>query len=404
MSYEADVRPIAIELLNELFAKQIYFIPKATYSLPVDIYTEAIMVYVVNAYKNGKLNFRLPNECFILLLIRYPYFINILQCGKTFSKYEQFRKELLVTLDSMFPMKTNEAVINVQRILSTNIVDTYDIDKCSVIHFFHYFIGFTFIPGKTTILKDQLPVGDGITYFIIHLSYNLSNTNAIVLYKDMPKVTDRILNADNMHKYKCVDTSAKVYQRNEPFECVNTSFTVVNKYGSKVYILLCYDDAEQLADCHFTIASFGESGYVDERFIHDMVRGSLPKSIELVDINNTINTTYLKTFSEPPETKSTLRDDYNAMMRIAVGAYEATINEGINDLRIFDAITNKMLIDDKLYTIIDKMEAPYFRIYMKGAMPILSEYLGTEQLKELIGKYAFRYIHDNISNTSKFHD
>lgn len=404
MMYETDVKPTAMELLNELFEKKIYFIPKTTYSLPVDVYTEAIMLYIVNKYRSGKLKYIMPNECYILLLIRYPYFINILQCGKTYKQYEKFRQSLLKTLDSMFPMKTNEAVVNVQNILSTNIADTYDLSKCSVIHYFHYFIGFKFLPGKVTVSKDKLPMDDDVNFFIIHLSYNLPDTKAIVLYKDMPRVTDRILNLNNFPKYKCVDTSVKVCVRDTPFECVNKSFSIVDTYSDKIYILLCYDDAEELSECHFTIALFEDQGYVNEQFINDMVCGSLPKSIENDDIENTIKTTYLKTFSEDPDSKSTLVEDFNLMMRITIQAYDSVIESGINDLRLFDAVTEKMIADDRILKIIDEIEKPFFKVYMKGAMPLLSEYLGTNQLKEILGKHAFKYIHENISNTSKFHD
>lgn len=402
LNYMSTLFPLVKELLAEFESKGLKFMARSTFTLPVDIYIEAITYKFVTSYASGN-QLTLPNECVILMLIRYPYFINILQCGRTYRQYLKYRKSLLDTFETMYPMKTNEMVNHVHELLSTNIEDVYDIRKCTMVAYLHYLVGFRFEKGSVAITADQLPKGDDISYLIVNLTYNLEDLNSIIIYKDNPKIKDKILNVDNIPKYKCIERPANVTKAREPFVSVDTSLHTIEEYKPKVYVILCYNDYPELQKCHFTIAYYGDNGYVDGTFVNNMLQGSLPRSLTDEDVWNCINTTFLKTFSDDPESIDTLHDELRRLSDIVTKAYDDVKRENKSGVYMFEGFIKNVLADERLANILDTEEMPYFKIYLTNCMVIYANNSEDVNIKDMLTTYVLSYIHEDAYDNLTFH-
>lgn len=392
-TFDKCVRPFVKDLLSELKT----FPTRTIVSSPIDIYTEAITCFIIDEYIRQVTPTKLPNECYLLMLMRYPYFINILQCQRTFKEYISFRKSLLETLNLSFPTKITPQVINVSELLSTDIESVYDIRKCSVIHYFHYFVGFRFDKQFVAITKDKLPAERGvISYLVINLSYNLQNTNAIVLYHDNQRIRDKFIDETNIPKYKCIEKPKRICKSDLPFIVINSEFEQIDKCQERTYILLCYNDSQDLSQCHYTIALFGNDGYVTEQFVNDFIKGKIPMSITADEINNQLNTTFLKSFSEDPEPMSSLMHEYESLKKITAESFDNVHSENIADIQLFDMLIKEILADERLKNVLDNEELPFFKLYLAGMMNIYSEYLNSSSLKHIVCEYVCNYIYENL--------
>lgn len=390
-NFNTCIRPLVNALLSELTS----FPPRTIIHSPIDIYTETITCYIIDNYYKNNIPTSLPHECYILMLLRYPFFINILQCQRTFKEYITFRESLLDTLDTMFPNKYSSSVKNLEQILSTKIEDVYDIRTCSIIHYFHYFINFRFDKDLVAINASKLPSGNDICYFIIHLSYNISNTNALILYHENPRIRDKFINIDNISKYKCIEKPSHIYKSQTPFITTDCNFDQHEGYKPKVYILLCYDDAKELKDCHYTIALYGKDGYVNEEFITDFIEGKLPFSLTKTEIENQINMIFLKSFADDHEPQSLLMKECEAIRHIAAEAFDKVHENGMNDITLFDTFIKHIMNDKRLLNILDEIELPFFKIYLYGMMNIYSDNLSSSSLKTIVCDYVNDYIYNN---------
>lgn len=403
LNYTSVILPLVKELLAEFDAKELTLIAKSTFTLPVDIYTEAITYKFVTAYSEGISLAKFPNECIILMLIRYPYFINILQCNRTFKQYINYRKSLLETFEIMYPMKTNEMVNHVYELLTTDIESVYDIRKCSMIEYLHYLMGFRFEKGSVAITADLLPKGSDVSYLIVNLTYNIDNLNSIIIYKDNPKIKDKILNVNNIPKYKCIEKPANISKATVPFISVNEFMHPIDEYKPRVYILLCYNDDKDLEKCHYTIAYYGTDGYVDGRFINNMLQGSIPRSLTDEDVWIYINTTFLKTFSDDPESIDTLHTELRRFADIVTKAFDDVKRENKTGVYFFEGFITNVLADERLTSILHPDELPYFRIYLTNCMVIFANNSEDVNIKDLLVTYVLAYIHETAYDSLLFH-
>lgn len=411
ISYDTVILPLIKDLLSEFETKHIPLPPRSTFSLPVDIYTEAITHLIIDNYKNNIINDTLPNECYILMLIRYPYFINILQCNRTFANYKQFRSSLLSTLNKMYPVISNQLVLQVQKMLSTNLDETYDIRKCSMIHYLHYFIDFRFDVNSIAITSDQLPKDQSYSYFIVNLTYNLPSNNAIVLYHNNPKIKSLILNPANMDKYRCIVNPPNVVKASLPYYSTDCNFKQIEYYTQNIYVLLCYNDDEDLSKCHYTIAYHGEKGTVNPKIINELLQGSITKSITDSDIENYINITFLKTFSDEPSPISEIKQEMHDISLISYRAFDSVMEQLNNEtkLQMFEMITNEIISDPMLMDILDQTELPFFKIYLNNMLVEYGKYTNDpnyppSKMKQMVMTYVCNYIHDSVFDESVFHD
>lgn len=324
------------------------------------------------------------------MLIRYPYFINILQCNKSYIEYIKFRKTLNEAYEEMFKgSKYSTDIENVKNILNIDI-SSYDIRKCSAIHYFHYMVCFHFDKQFIGITYDDLPKDDSITFFIINAAYNVYDTESIIIYKSIDKAKTQLLDINNMHKYKYLIKPKQVFKPSKPFVMVNNKFAPITKLSKKVYILICYNNDEQLDKCHFTIALYDKNGFVDDVFIDKFIQGNIPKSIDNDNISDYLRMMFIKTFPDNNENISELHKEISLMAKIAGDGIKAAMDDKT-------PISSKILNDKRLMTILTKAELPFFKLYLREV-----DKLDKHRTNDII-EMVCDYIHENAYSNKNFH-
>ena len=372
------VFPLAIDLYKEL-EKAKKYPKKLVIDERIDIYSEAIALKVIHNYNANLKENTLPLHCYVILLIKHPYLISLLQCNRTRSEWIEFRKQLLTECISMFGENhPSIEVNNFKEFMSSPITDK--VDKMSSIHMFHYFVGFNFKQGSVGIDADELPKDDSVSFFVVNLSYNLKNKDSLIIYKSVIKVREKLLNIktiDNFSPYiKSPITPSKV-----PFIKLDKDLKPISTLTDKVYILLCYNDAPTYENCHYTIAHHGENGYVDKKFINSFIAGSMPKILDDADITLYMETMFFKKINDEPEPIKSLKEDYIMFLNVIRDAFNKSTQETIVD---------NIMSDPNINLVFDKTEIPFLKVYLSKLKSLEVYDLGN------VVSYALAYIYPDL--------
>ena len=197
-TYENTIIPEANKILSELNKIEISSWPrKIKLSKNIDIYIESIAIHMLYSYaKNIKFNY--PLHCIVDVLIKHPFFINILQCGKNLNEWKEFTENLNNEILLMFGDTNSSSEINRLKLL----LNQKHINNESSLHKFHYLTGFWFEPETVGIigteliskLKNSSIIDENTIFICINVSFNILNDKSIVIYKNIPKLKEKLLN------------------------------------------------------------------------------------------------------------------------------------------------------------------------------------------------------------------
>lgn len=212
-----------------------------------------------------------------------------------------------------------------------------------------------------------------------------------------------------MPKYKCIEKPQHITKSTVPFVATNLEFKNSDYYADSVYVLLCYNDDPDPMKCHYTVALYGNEGFITPEFANKWLQGWIPQSITSDDIKNCVDITFLKSFSEEPERKSSIMDEVLVLRDITAKAFNDAMLERSMETKYptvadLEKVNLRILNDARLKSILDIEEIPFFRLYIGNVINVCAETLGEPNLKDIVVDYVSKYIHDNIYNQNTFHD
>lgn len=412
-TYESIVIPEANKILAELNKLPSTSWPKKlTISKSIDIYVEALAIHLLYTYSKH-IKFNYPLHCVVNVLIKRPFLINIVQCGKNLNEWKEYSKELLNEISMMYGDTSSSKKINDLR----SMLSQKYIESPSSIHSFHYLTGFSYESGTTGIIGEELlnKLSESITkdtiFISINVSYNLQNVRSIIVYQEIPKFREKLLNIDTIAKFNPFYQPKHIHRAETEYDLFDSKFNKIDKLpsiqappqrtesvkpmiqnssqpsesnenqtsenvneknkieieienqnksiknlvnvssGFKAFVILCYNDSETPLQCHYSLANFGSFKYLSYKEAKDFIDHKILTSVDSEIFDNYLKEEYYNEISSEKKDPNDLKKDYTALMQ--------RVREAFNN-------STKFTFADKLDVsgIIDPHEVPFFKIYL----------------------------------------
>ena len=376
-SYEKTVFPLLKPIIQLLVNEKVF--PKiVNINQGIDVYVDSLMLILNGEYNNhlpkNVFNYRLaydsvlPIYCIVYVLIKHPYFINIISSNLTREEWVKYKQELLEELMINYGETSGDPrIIRLRNILE---IDTFKDTNFSALHQFRYLIGFSFKEEFTGITYDQLPMDKSL--LIINLSYNNNKPESLVVYKNIQ--TNRrvlLLNDRNMYRYKPFILPETTIKTDEPYK-------LITKESSDTMVVLCYNNDTEMTKCFYSIAYFDgtQDGTIPNTFVERFINGASPFILQSEDIDNYVKDNTFKHFNEKTKDPNILLRENNIYAQIASESYD----EDHNDVsKTIQNILNHELLD----SLMNKSELEIFKTYVYG-LKILSTFNKTTVIEHIV--------------------
>lgn len=365
VTYENTIIPEANKILTELNKLDSSSWPrKLNIEKGIDIYTEAIAVHMLYTYtKNIKFNY--PFHCVIYVLIKHPYFINMIQMGKNYDEWKEYSEQLINEISLLYGDSNSSNNINeLKKLLYNDSKLNYN--DTSAIHKFHYLIGFHFesetvgITGEEllTKLNDKHLIDKDTIFISINVAFNILNNKSIVIYKNIPKFREKLLNISTIDLFNPFIQPEHIYAPSKEYAILSNELKELNelpKNFSKSYVILCYNDSDNTHKCHYSLAMFSETVYLSIGNTKSFIEYKIIKSLDskLFDLN--LKEDFYNIIGSEKKNMNDLKKDYVKIMQIAREAFNKSNQQSF--IKKFIDMLNT-------FKLIDEHELPYFKIYL----------------------------------------
>lgn len=365
VTYENTIIPVANKILTELNKLDSSSWPrKLNIEKGIDIYTEAITIHMLYTYtKNIKFNY--PLHCVIYVLIKHPYFINMIQMDKKYDEWKEYSEQLINEISLLYGDSNSSSNINeLKKLLAVDSKLNYN--NTSSIHKFHYLIGFHFesetvgITGEELLTKlNNKHLIDKDTIFIsINVAHNILNNKSIVIYKNIPKFREKLLNISTIDLFNPFIQPEHIYTPSKEYTILSNELKELNelpKNFSKSYVILCYNDSDKIHKCHYSLAMFSETIHLSTENTKAFIEYKIISSLDskLFDLN--LKEDFYNIIGSEKKNMNDLKKDYVKIMQIAREAFNKSNQQSF--IKKFIDMLNT-------FKLIHEHELPYFKIYL----------------------------------------
>lgn len=329
---------------------------KETTDVHIDAYVEALSLYMLYNYIHD-INIEYPLFAVVLVLVKHTFFIHIFQYKKNVEEWNAYRKLLFTEFEIIKKSIPNiRGITNLQSLIKEDIEIP---DHPTSIYLYNQLFGFAYTEENISInsveLLTTLQPNSDSGFMLIHLSYNIKVLQSIILCKPIHKNPSRILNINNIQNKKPFQHPESIFVSNAPYTLCDTEFAVLSSTVEKTnwYILLCYDDADTLNKCHYTLID----KMMSNTEINNVVNCRIINKIDYRIFNTVLHDDYVSNISFKTDPSEVIAKNTNNMLTI--------IKRVFNNARDQQDFVNKLLLErNDLLTIIDESEFPYFKIFM----------------------------------------
>ena len=387
-TYENTIIPEANKILSELNKIEISSWPrKIKLSKNIDIYIESIAIHMLYSYaKNIKFNY--PLHCIVDVLIKHPFFINILQCGKNLNEWKEFTENLNNEILLMFGDTNSSSEINRLKLL----LNQKHINNESSLHKFHYLTGFWFEPETVGIigteliskLKNSSIIDENTIFICINVSFNILNDKSIVIYKNIPKLKEKLLNIKTIDLFNPFIQPKHIYKSKKDYNILNNNLEEINTLPSnysKSFVLLCYNDSEKINQCHFSLANYGDGKYLSKEDTQNFIEYRVLKTVDVKLLDFYLKEEFYNKICSEKKDIVELKKDYIKLMQLIKDSFNSSDkNKFIT--KFIESLTSTNLIPAQ--------ELPYFKLYLSKIKTIDPFCFNS------VSDYILSYIYPNL--------
>lgn len=374
-TYQSIILPAAKNVLNILKSEPIDKWPRHNkISNSVDIYIEALSIYVIYNYTKN-IDVTYSPHIMMLVLLKHPYFINVFSIGKNKEEWDNCASDIIneyilsfgknINMDTKYKLK---GLLSKSSIFG-NSIKSEDNIKRSGLSRFNYMIGFYYLENEQGILKKDIidsisPIFKSkniinYAYIIVNISFNVDNTDSIIIYKECPRFLERILIEDRVGQSNVFIHPKMIHKAREPFTLLDSNFKPIKHINDMEYgvVLLSYNDSDNVDTCHYMIARYGDDGYLNKKEMNDFLAYRVMRFLDskLLELE-LIETFYINRNQE--------REDITELKRQYIQFISYT-------KRVFEESTKETFIDKFIENIasvpiIRESEIRYLKIYLHG--------------------------------------
>lgn len=388
ITYENIVIPsitLILDLLTKTPPSEWYV--KHNIDLPIDIYAEALSVYMIQNKIQG-----LRIEIIAYVLINHPFMLNLIQEYHNNQTWNEYRQKLISIIDQEF----SNYEMSKKIIKTLEINSTVDIANTSSFHLFHYLSGFTFTSDSIAKpLKELIPVlsslmNESSIIISINAAYNVVQNESIICYHEIPKSKYKILSNETVGNYTTIYSYYGVNQEvSTPFDILDNEFNKLEQlpeYFKNAIVLINYNDTTNLINNHYTLARFGKFNTLTPNQAKEFIQYKLLYSLDHKLLYFYLKQSFYATIYDDTFDLNELKRQYTKLLNITSQLYNQ--NKPLSEF--IDNLTEKALSEG----IITTYEAEYFKTYLLK--------LNTIELSvSTVTDHVLSYIYPNLLTNSK---
>lgn len=367
LSYEELIIPHANKILTELNNTKPSKWPLHRVINGIDIYVEAISIHMLYSYNNN-IKFDYPLHCIVNVLLKHPYYLNIIQSNRNISEYIEYVKLILNEITTMYGDTTSTPAINSLKNLLIASMEDKLYSNASSLHKFHYLTQFTYESNTTGITGSELlkvlmsnsdiQFNSSTIFIAINISYNLANLNSIVIYRDINKYREKLLNIDTIKTFTPFIYPSTITTAKTPYSIYDSNLVCLQSIPDNfetAIILLSYNDATDPLQSHYSLAKYKNTYCIDKKHVLAFLDF---KSFQIIDshsFENYLIEEYYKEASSSKPPISELKSTYTSLLSLVKQIYlkSTPITFTTN---FIDALSKESLINSR--------ELPYLKIYL----------------------------------------
>lgn len=217
-----------------------------------DLYVDVITYAVLDEYFAYSRERKLPPYVYVYAIITRPFLYNVILCNLINEEQDEFKKLLLDAFIIHFGKTVSPSIVAAHDLL---MIDEFrDYEKYSALQQFKYFIDCSFDTYCKPYSDFNTVFQKDVTYVVIHLSYNVRNTNAIFAYNDTRSPSGISLTEEAIATTKYLN-EFEVFQRSVCYEIINMNCEEIYLSDENIFVV-CYDNDEDLHNCIFSVCKF----------------------------------------------------------------------------------------------------------------------------------------------------
>ena len=285
-----------------------------------------------------------------------------------FTTGEIYTLELLNEITVMYGDTTSSIVVNSLKNLLIASMDDNLYSNASSLHKFHYLTQFTHESNTTGVTGSELlkvlmsnsdiQFNSSTIFIAINISYNLANLNSIVIYRDINKYREKLLNIDTIKTFTPFIYPSTIATAKTPYSIYDSNLvylqTIPDNFETAI-ILLSYNDATDPLQTHYSLAKYKNMYYVDKEHALAFLDFKSFQIINSHTFESYLIEEYYKEASSSKPPISQLKSTYASLLSLIKQIYmKSTPNTFTTNF--IDALSKDSLIDSR--------EIPYLKIYL----------------------------------------
>ena len=391
-TYESVIMPSLRRMFEVLEKTDIHNLPvKLSISKPIDIYAEALTAYFI---KHPYIN--LPMKIIAFIILYHPFMLNMFQQKHNFESWKQFLQQLIETIKTDYEFHPAS-----KQLLPILEVEPLDPQQCSSFTLFHYLMGFTFnlqtIAQKPSALKphiNELLKANNVQpsnciIISINASYNIKNKDSIIMYSNVPKSKQRIINESTIEFFNSITQSPVKQQSTTAYDILNLSFEQLSNIPSNythALVVVNYNDTTNYKNNHYTLAYFGKQGILERKFADDFICFKVIRSINLRLITYYLQESFYNSIYTNNLTIDELKRSYIQLMNCVSSTFNRTSTP--------EQFVSTLQQEVEQQKLINQHELKYFKIYISKILKLPTYDLTT------VVSYVLSYIYPDLLTSS----
>ena len=222
-------------------------------------------------------------------------------------------------------------------------------------------------------------------FIIVNTAYNLSIQSSIVIYRNIPKLREKLLNINTIDSLNPIYKPSKIYTPSAPYTICDSKFNTISSLPSSfdsAIILLSYNDEQNIQDCHFSLAQYNGSPFIPPSIARSFISYKLLKHIDTKIFENYLKEEFYNKIANEKQSTNDLKRECAQILIYTRDTFNRSTQKNF--------VQNFMSQISSITTLINPKELPCLRVYLSKISTIEPYDLQT------VSNYIISYIQPDV--------
>ena len=240
-------------------------------------------------------------------------------------------------------------------------------------------------PSSSSQSQPSHSFNSSTVFIIVNVAYNLSIQSSVVIYRNIPKLREKLLNINTIDSLNPIYKPSKIYTPSAPYTICDSKFNVISSLPSSfdsALILLSYNDEQNIQDCHFSLAQYNGSPFIPPSIARSFLSYKLLKHIDTKIFENYLKEEFYNKIANEKQPTNDLKRECAQILIYTRDTFNRSTQKNF--------VQNFMSQISSITTLINPKELPCLRVYLSKISTIEPYDLQT------VSNYIISYIQPDV--------